>query len=89
MPQGKDIAVDLEFATANNNKPVVLVIGYAYVFEIYDGPGSRIVILRVDGASFGALKDFVLKVFAKKTRCNAAMLPPGSLVLVSANMEIH
>ena len=85
MPQGKDIAVDLGFGAANNNKPVVLVIGKAYVAEIYDVPGLRVVILRVDGASFGALTDFILKVFANKTRSNAAVLPPGSLVLVSAN----
>ena len=88
-PQGKDLDVDLGFGAAGDNNPVVLVIGDAFVPEIYDGPGSRVIILRVDGASFSALKDFVLKVFANKARANAAVLPPGSLVLVSANTEIR
>ena len=88
-PHGKDLAVDLGFGAANGKNPVVLVIGDAFVPEIYDGLGSRVIILRIDGASFGTLKDFVLKVFANKTRANAAVLPPGSLVLVSANTEIR
>ena len=74
--------MDLGFGAANDKNPVVLVIGDAYVSEIYDGPGSCVIILHVDGARFGALKDFVLKVFANKTRSNAA-------VLVSAIREIR
>ena len=54
MPHGKDIAVDLGFGAANSNKPVVLVVGDAYVPEIYDGPGTRVVVLHVDGASLTA-----------------------------------
>ena len=76
-PHGKDLAMDLGFGAANGKNPVVLVIGDAFVPEIYDGLGSRVIILRIDGASFGTLKDFVLKVFANKTRANAAVLPPG------------
>ena len=67
-PHGKDLDVDLGFGAASDKNPVVLVIGDAFVPEIYDGPGSRVIILRVDGASFGALKDFVFKVFANKTK---------------------
>ena len=62
MPHGKDNAVDLRFGAANNNKPLALVFGDAYIPEIYDGPGSCVMVLHVDGASFGAFKDFFLKV---------------------------
>ena len=69
--------------------PLVLVITDGHFPEIYDGLGSGVIVLRVNGGNFEDMKSLIGRVFGRKRKGTDAILPAGSVILIGANDEIR